>query len=388
MSGPPISNGWVSVDAGVITGIGDTPAAGGHDLGRAAVMPALVNAHTHLELSYLHNAIPRADRFVDWIRGVMAARKRYPDPKDPAILGAARKGIADAKAAGTGLFGDISNTFVTIGLLREAGMPAQLFHELIGFNAPSPTSRVQNTREAIDAAGSDAMVRVGPAAHAPYSVAPDLFVAIRQDLDGHPDAVSSVHLSESPEEVELITRGTGGWRDLLEEIGVWTDDWEVPGVSPVEYLAGLGFLDRRVLAVHGVQCSGDDLARLRSLGVTLVSCPRSNEYVGVGAPPIEAFYAMGVSVAFGTDSLASAPDLNMFAELQAARRLAPKVPARHLLESATLCGARALGFGNVFGSIEKGKRASLIAVDVPERVTDVEEYLLTGIQPEAITWLT
>ena len=119
--------------------------------------------------------------------------------------------------------------------------------------------------------------------------------------------------------------------------------------------------------MHGVQFVGDDLARLRAIGVTLVSCPRSNVYVGVGSPPLEAFYAMDVDVAFGTDSLASAPDLNMFAELAEARRIAPRVPARRLLESATLIGARALGFDDDFGSLEPGKRAALLAVRVPGR---------------------
>jgi 5-methylthioadenosine/S-adenosylhomocysteine deaminase len=121
--------------------------------------------------------------------------------------------------------------------------------------------------------------------------------------------------------------------------------------------------------------------------MTIVSCPRSNRYVGVGDPPLEAFYAMGVRVAFGTDSLASVGDLNMFGELAAARRLASRVSARHLLESATLCGARALGFGEQFGSIEEGKQAALIAVRLPERVDNVEEYLVSGISPEGIQWV-
>jgi len=240
----------------------------------------------------------------------------------------------------------------------------------------------------MDRTGSaDPDVRIALAPHAPYSVSPGLFSAIREDLDAHPGDVSSVHLGESPEEVEFIDRGTGGWRDVLTGLGVWTDAWRAPGVSPVQYLADLGFLDSRVLAVHGVQCDGDDLTRLRTLGTTVVSCPRSNRYVGVGDPPIESFYAVGVSVAFGTDSLASVQDLNMFGELAAARRLAPRVSARHLLESATLCGARALGFGEQFGSIEEGKRAALIAVRLPERVDDVEEYLVSGVEPAAIMWL-
>jgi cytosine/adenosine deaminase-related metal-dependent hydrolase len=214
-----------------------------------------------------------------------------------------------------------------------------------------------------------------------------LFAAIREDLETQPAGLSTVHVGESTEETEFLQHGTGPWRDLLTTLGVWTDAWTAPGVSPVQYLAELGFLDSRVLAVHGVQFEGDDLARLRALGTTVVSCPRSNRYVGVGDPPLEAFYAMGVKVAFGTDSLASVSDLNLFAELARARQLAPRVPARALLESATRCGASALGFGDQFGTIEAGKRDALIAVRVPDEVADVEEYLLTGIEPSAIMWL-
>jgi cytosine/adenosine deaminase-related metal-dependent hydrolase len=155
----------------------------------------------------------------------------------------------------------------------------------------------------------------------------------------------------------------------------------------VAYLAEMGFLDAGVLVVHAVQCSDDDLARLAALGTTVVSCPRSNRYVGVGDPPLAAFYAAGIPVGFGTDSLASVDDLQMFAELAAARTVAPRVPAHDLLESATLTGATALGFGRELGSIEAGKRSALIAVRLPEHIDDVEEYLLSGVEPDAITWL-
>jgi cytosine/adenosine deaminase-related metal-dependent hydrolase len=139
--------------------------------------------------------------------------------------------------------------------------------------------------------------------------------------------------------------------------------------------------------VHGVQFLGEDLARLRAIGATLVSCPRSNVHVGVGSPPLEAFYAMDVDVAFGTDSLASVTDLDMFAELAEARRIAPRVPARRLLESATLLGARALRFDADFGSLEPGRRAAVLAVRVPEGVADVEEYLVSGVPSESVVWL-
>jgi 5-methylthioadenosine/S-adenosylhomocysteine deaminase len=126
---------------------------------------------------------------------------------------------------------------------------------------------------------------------------------------------------------------------------------------------------------------------LKDLGVTVVSCPRSNTYVGVGSPPLESFYAAGLNVALGTDSLASVADLNLFAELREARRIAPVVPARRLLESATMVGARALGFGDEFGTIEPGKRAELIAVPIPDGVRDVEEYLVGGIESGQVSWI-
>ena len=384
----PVRDGWVSIDDGRIVATGQGAAADAIDVGNAAIMPALVNAHTHLELSYLRGVVPPAERFLDWIRPLMAARREYPDPADRRILDAARQAIAEAHAAGTGLVGDVSNTLVTVPLLRDSGMAAQVFYELLGFNDTDGMGRVWEARTKIaEHRGEAPAVRIALAPHAPYSVSPELFHAIRSDIDGDSDHVSMVHLGESVEELEFVRRGAGPWRDLLEEIGTWNEAWEPHGGSPVEYLADLGFLDSRVLAVHGVQFTGDDLARLRSLGTTVVSCPRSNRHVGVGSPPLEAFYAMGVSVAFGTDSLASVENLNLFAELAEARRIAPRVPAAHLIESATLCGAQALGFGSEFGSIEAGKRASLIAVRVPPNVPDVEEYLVNGIEPGSVIWL-
>lgn len=355
-------------------------------LGRAAILPALVNAHTHLELSYLHGRIPPAPRFLDWVRPMLAARReRAAD--DTVILLAATEAIQRARASGTGVIGDVTNTLAAVPLLDAAGMAAHVFHELIGFSGLHADEQVANARRAIDTLVVNDDIRLSLAPHAPYSVSPALFSAIRHDLDDHGAVVSTVHLGESPEEVAFLKTGSGPWRVLLEQLGVWNSEWQAPRSSPVEYLAELGFLNASVLAVHGVQFDGADLDRLRGLGVTLVSCPRSNRHVGVGSPPLEAFYAMDVEIAFGTDSLASVDDLNMFSELAEARRIAPKVPARALLRSATLAGARALGFEGEFGSIEAGKRAALLAVRVPDGVSDVEEYLVSGLEPSAIEWL-
>ena len=387
----PIRGGWVSIENGRVEGVGSGAPGDAVDLGAAVLLPALVNAHTHLELSYLRGRVPPGTRFTDWIRALMGLRRQYPDPAATEILSAARVAIAEAHASGTGLVGDISNTLVEVPLLRDARMPAQVFYELLGFSVQDPAGCVRAARERVDALlraePPPRDVRISLAPHAPYSVSPALFTAIRDDLDAHKGDVSSVHLGESPAEIAFLQAGGGDLRAILEEFGVWNEEWRPPAVSPVAYLSNLGFVDSRALVVHGVQFDGDDLKLLGAMDTTLVSCPRSNQHVGAGVPPIEAFYAMDVKVAFGTDSLASAPDLNMFAELAEARRLAPRVPARRLIESATLVAARALGFGREFGSIEPGKRASLIAVRVPAHVTDVEDYLVSGVPPDAISWV-
>ena len=387
ISAPPIRNGFVTIDGDRIAAVGDGVAAGALPLGNVAILPAFVNAHTHLELSYLHGRVPPSASFNEWVMTLMALRRDYPDPSAPPIIEAARQAISRARASGTGLFGDVSNTLVTVPLLREAGMAAQVFYELIGFSHPDPAARVREARTAAGAVGIDARVRVSLAPHAPYSVSPALFMAICADVDAHPDSVTSVHLGESAAEVELLQHGSGPARVMLERLGVWSSEWQVPGVSPTEYVAALGFLGTDALVVHGVQFTSEDLARVKTAGSTLVSCPRSNAYVGVGAPPLASFYAAGVPVAFGTDSLASVADLNMFAELAEARRIAPTVSARDLLRSATLTGAQALRYDDDYGSIAAGKRGALIAVRVPPDVVDVEEYLVAGIEPDAIAWL-
>src|SRR5205085_11360760 len=160
----------------------------------------------------------------------------------------------------------------------------------------------------------------------------------------------SVHLGESTQEIEFLRRGSGEWRALLESLGVWDPAWTAPGCGPVEYLERLGAVDENLIAVHGVQFDDDELSRLARVGATVVACPRSNRWTGAGPPPIERFYASGVRVAIGTDSLASVADLNMFAELAEMRRLAPGVPAARLLDSATRAGAVALGFGAGLGT--------------------------------------
>jgi cytosine/adenosine deaminase-related metal-dependent hydrolase len=312
--------------------------------------------------------------------------RRAPDsPVTPEMIGPIHDAIREVRASGTVAVGDISNSLAGVAPMTAAGLEGVVFHELLGFTERDGTL-IEATRERREAAARQG-VRISLAPHAPYSTSVELFKAIRDAVRSSDCAITSVHLGESPEEIELLEKGTGPWRSLLQMIGAWRDDWEIPACGPVQFLERHGLLDSRTLVVHGVQFDDLSLQRLKALGATLVTCPRSNRWVGVGYPPLERFYQSGVAVAVGTDSLASVEDLNLFAELKTMRWLAPSVPARRLLESATLIGAKALGLDAHLGSITPGKSAELIAVRLPGSVQDVEEYLVSGVTGEQITWL-
>ena len=380
ISRPPLRGGIVSVDRGSIAGVGDRATGPVVDLGDVAILPGLVNAHTHLELSWMRGQVAPDTSMAAWAASLMALRRTVShEPPEPIV-----EAIGEARASGTCLLGDVTNTFATYEPLADSDLSAAIFRELLGFSAPDPEGLVEDIERQIAALTPLAWLRPSIVPHAPYSVSAALFGAIARHAAGRP---VSIHLGESPEEVEFLRHGTGPWRALLQALGVWDAAWRAPSCGPVEYVEQFGLVNDRLLAVHGVQFTDAELARLASAGATVVACPRSNAWTGAGEPPVDRFYASGVRVAIGTDSLASVQDLNMFAELAAVRRLGPRVPARRLLESATRSGADALGFGDELGTLDRGKRAELLAIRVPARVADVEEYLLSGIGSGDVRWL-
>jgi cytosine/adenosine deaminase-related metal-dependent hydrolase len=395
--GPPIRHGWVAVERDRIVDVGgpqDGPgtvsegAVQHHDLGEAVIMPALANAHTHLELSWLRGRVGAAPTFLRWVSGMMRKRLESADGRDGRFVrSAVAVALEEMKASGTALVGDLSNALEHLDLLDASGLEGIVFHEVIKFRAADADEFVERSRRRIEEAHAGERWRLALAPHAPYSVAPSVFGALAAARPRLREARMSVHVSESPEEVEFIRRGRGGWPDLLKRLGAWDPDWQAPRCSPVEYLERLGFWDDRTLAVHAVQTRDEDLALLASRGVTVVTCPRSNTWVGAGVPPVEAFYRSGARVAIGTDSLASVADLNLFGELAALRGIAPGVAPADLLRSATLSGAEALGFGDTHGAIARGRRAALISVEVPAGTADVEQYLVSGIEPGKIRWI-
>lgn len=381
---PPVEHGWVEVEDGVVRAVGagapPDPRTPEVDLGQACILPGLVNAHTHLELSAQRGAAPPARAMPDWAAALMRQREREPPGGRPEAI---RGAIDEMHRAGTVLVGDVANTPDSLAPLEAGPVEAVVFREALGFDAsPEEAAAQAEALAGLVSGRAGGRVRLRAAAHAPYSVSPALFRA----LAGLPGP-RSVHLAESAEEREFLRSGSGAWREVLDARGRWVPGWRPPRCGPVEYLDSLGWLRGDSLLVHGVQLEPAEIRRVAESGATLVTCPRSNGWTGAGTPPVAAFYAAGAAVAVGTDSLASAPDLNPFAELACLRRLAPEVPARSLLRSATLVGAAALGRGRTHGAVAPSRRAALIAVRTPAGVRDVEEYLLTGIVPEQVVRL-
>jgi aminodeoxyfutalosine deaminase len=386
-------NGWIALDRGRVAAVGRAGAAMPFrddapliDLGEMAILPALANAHTHLELSWLHGRVPRAERFTDWVRSQIGIRQTA-SPSAEEIAASIGTAIAQAHATGTGFVGDVSNTLASVDLLRGSPLKGVVFHELLRFRAADADAVLEQGLKALDGFGPSSRVSISLSAHAPYSVSPLLFQGIKSAMTRMPMVPSTVHLGESAEEVEFLRTGDGPCRQLLQDLGAWDPSWQAPKCCPVEYLARMKVLGPRMLVVHGTQFTDADLLGLKQSGAILVACARSNQYVGVGDPPVSRFYNSGITVAIGTDSLASNDDLNMFSELATLRHLAPDVRASSLLWSATRGGARALGFDSEAGTIEPGRGTALLAIDLPADVVDVEEYLVSGIPADRVHWV-
>jgi cytosine/adenosine deaminase-related metal-dependent hydrolase len=384
----PLSGGWIQITGDRIAAIGTGRVpSNAEDLGDVAILPGLVNAHTHLELSWMAGRVSPSGSMVDWIRQLMRARMGGAPGGEAAEVAAAERAILDLRASGTALVGDISNTLITIPLLDTNGVGGVVFHEILGFSVADPDALVRDAWAKVDDRTSSIDGRTLTAtvvAHAPYSVSPSLMTTIARAQRVAP---LSIHLGESADEVEFLRSGRGPFRELLENLHVWDAEWTPPGGGPVDYLLDLEYLTPGCLIVHGVHLTVAELERLRERQAVIVTCPRSNEWVGAGMPPVSHFYASGVPVAIGTDSLASVATLNLFDELAALRRIAPEVSAASLLESATRVGAAALGLGQRYGTIAPGKQAALVAVRVPAGVTDVEEYLVGGVDPDDVSWV-
>jgi len=385
VSGPPVWDGAVAVDADRISRCGPRAevlaAAGGRarDLGQAVVFPGLVNAHTHLELSWLGDDPPAGGGYTGWVRALL--RRREAPPASEIVLAAAESAARRMVARGTVALGDIGNEGWTPALLADTELHARCFLEVYSFRRADAAPRLAEAARRLEWLARDPRVRragervrVCLTPHAPHTTSEPLLRALAERARDR-SAPLSIHVAESADEVDLLRDGSGPFAALLVERGMWDGGWAPPGRTPLAQLAHAGALTPRTLAVHCVKLAAADVELLRASGATVVSCPRSNRRLGVGTAPVERLIAAGVPVALGTDSLASAPDLDLFGEMAAMREAHPLVPASAVLRMATLNGALALGLDERLGSIEPGKLARLNVVPLTAPDSDPHEVL-------------
>jgi len=362
VDGRPLEGGTLVIQDGRIISVWEHPRGDAIDLGDVAVIPGLVNPHTHLEFSALTEPLSPGLPFTKWLQRVIQYRRDHADIVPEAI----QRGLRESLAGGTTLIGDIATTGWSPGdyqLAEGHGPRVVVFQELLGLSPEGIEPLSQLAREHLQDDAAGPIVRRMLSPHAPYSVHPEVLESALQLTAQHRGRTMAFHLAETAAERELLQEGTGEFRAFLEAVGVWQ-----PGVfggrSYSEILEALGDLPRG-LVIHGNDLRDQELLRLAQFPhLTMVFCPRTHAAFGHPPHPWLTMLALGGSVAIGTDSRASNPDLSLWNELQFAAARFPDVPHHTLLKLGTLNGATALGLRSECGSLTPGKRADLAVVEL------------------------
>ncbi len=386
---PAIADGYVAVDSGVITAVGRFCELSGASSSwpviehpDAVLLPALVNAHTHLELShlaYLSDQTPPAT-FTGWIEHMLNERATAGFTPEE-VQQAARKALAAQHQDGVIAVADITNTGISRDLSDNFFGTLLCFKEFLGLRADGVVPLLQQLETEAD--------HHLCTAHAPYSTHADLLRALKE-RSAQRDHLFPVHVAEPAAESEMMSRGRGEIPEFLARRGFWDDSFQPTGIDnsgSVQYLHQLGLLDERTLCVHCIHVSDNEIALLVKTGSWVCLCPGSNRYLGVGKAPLAKYLQNGILPALGTDSLASNPKISIWREMQLLAEDHPGVEPAVILAMATVGGASALGLEAQLGTLEPGKRADFLAVPLPDTVhnaADVYTCLVTAgsaVQP-------
>jgi len=374
---PPIKAGALLVDGERIQAVGKAselrqfaPDARIINYPQAILLPPLVNAHTHLELSdfpawsgELAETSAPVD-FIGWIERVIRVKRTLDADR---YSTAVAHGISASLRAGTGAVGDILSRFAARAAHRNSPLLGRLFFEAVGRLPESNRELRQQLAELLDEEGRVGRLQTGLAPHAPYSLSAgfleDLFrFAERERLP------CTMHLAESAAETDFLRAAGGPFAERFYPLVGWGE--LIPpgsGLSPVAWLAERGGLKDWNLLVHGVQVDAADVARIATAGACVVLCPRSNHRLQVGLPPLELYRAAGVKLALGTDSLASNDSLSIWDEIAFAWPLFRQVySAAELLRMATCNGAEALGLHGEMGLLQSGYGAHFQVLACPQ----------------------
>jgi|HubBroStandDraft_2_1064218.scaffolds.fasta_scaffold05696_5 cytosine/adenosine deaminase-related metal-dependent hydrolase len=355
-------------DRGVIADVGAAgevlPRHGGATVERVrgVVLPGLVNAHTHLELSALRGTVPGGAGFVPWVEHMIGVRAEIQPEQDAAAI---EDAVAELESCGTTAVGEVTNSLAAVPALVRRGLVGSVFHEVFGVELASLEKRVAELPRVVEE-----HVGVWPASAFAYVPSPHtLYTA-------HPTVVrrlvakaresglrATLHLAEHAAERRFLEQGDGpipAWYESRLKLPRSRLEW--PRMSPVAFADDLGALGPHVTCVHLTDARPQELALVAERGAPVVLCPRSNLFIEARLPPLLAVLAAGIAPALGTDSLASNASLDVLAEARALADRFPTVRPRDLVAMATWGGARALGREDV-GRIAQGARPGLFAID-------------------------
>jgi cytosine/adenosine deaminase-related metal-dependent hydrolase len=374
---PPLRHGVLTVCGERIVAVNERGQAD-VDWGNVVVLPGLINAHAHLDLCGLQGQAPPGNDFVGWLKAVIAYRRsRGPEETREDI----ERGIRQSIRYGTLLVGDISALGQSWDVLASVACRSVVFYELIGLGRDRARSAWRECVHWLRSRAASLNCRPGLSPHAPYSVRAALLraAAKRSRREGLPLAI---HLAETIDEVDLIKRRQGPLIDFLHGLNAWDE----PGL--IKNLNLVYEWTRRHQALAYVHANFLDHLERVPEKAAVVHCPRSHTFFGRSLDRFMSLQRAKITIALGTDSLASAPDLSILAEARHLRRQAPDIPAAEIIAMATTNGARALGWANETGSLSPGKSADFIAIPLGGESSGDPclDLLKTDIQVETIVF--
>jgi cytosine/adenosine deaminase-related metal-dependent hydrolase len=329
---------------------------------RGLVMPGLVNAHTHIELSALRGRVPAGGGFLPWVERLIGARLELHEDEEASAIETA---VADLRASGTAAVGEVTNSLGAVHALARANIAGCVFHEVFGQDLGRLRDRVRGLEaELRDRVGDwpSPDLAYAPAPHTLYTLHLEVVRMILEESRMR-HRRTSLHILEHPAERRAIERGEGPiieWLAMRSRVDSSALEW--PKRPMLDVARDALALSPDVILVHLTEARPDELAVVAAARSPVVLCPRSNLNIEGKLPPLLAMREAGILAGLGTDSLASNTSLDVLAEAKALRDRFPSVPAEELVRMATDGGARALGLPR-HGRIAKGMRPGLVAVE-------------------------
>ncbi len=342
------------------------------DYGTAALMPGLIDLHTHLENSIMRGVVHDVP-YGRWLVSVLekSAKMDVADWYDSAILGG-----LEAISNGITCIADITTTGAACAATQKLGLRSVIYREVVAMDKRridyamrQAQNDIMHWREELDSE----RVQIGIAPAALYTCHPYVFTRVAE-LARRESLPLAMHLAGSREEYDFIRYGSSAFSlyEMDRQRGyVEIPPWLPTGTSPVRYALNWGAFEAdHVLAIHCVHVDEKDIAKLRTYNVAIAVCPRCNAQLGMGVAPINEFLRAGLSVGLGTDSPAATDSTDILMEMRLGMLIQRAVNTRvfldsqKMLELATIGAARALRLDNQIGSLEVGKYADIIAIDL------------------------